>query len=288
MEFLKKIKKKMLRHPWLYSARYMLISKNNPTVYSDDLARFDQFNDLSVIPELFFKINPQINLQPQADELEKAKQIGQFLRSNAKPGPAIGLSPETTLKKMLDGQGGVCSDFSEMLNLFCLMHNIPVKEWGCVDQLYQTQFGHSFNEIYSNALKKWVAIDIHKGILFKDAVGNYLSTIELFRSLRAGSDLNLEHYSDYRSPKTERLPFVYAAYTIPFLVDNRNFKFISNCFRKNEKKYPKLLIDSWIILNRKNQKFIFILDNYKKLLFKKSSATHSGNKKQNFTTNKPN
>jgi hypothetical protein len=285
MEFLNKIKKKMLRHPWLYVIRYALISKNGPTVYSDDLARFDQFNDLSVVPEYFFKINPQINLQPQADELEKAKQIGEYLRSNTKPGQAIGLSPETTLNKMLNGQGGVCSDFSEMFNLFCLINDIPVKEWGCVDQLYQTQFGHSFNEIYSTQKQKWIAIDVHKGILFKDSIGNYLSTLELFRSLRAGSELHLEHYSDYRSPKIERLNFVYAAQTIPFLVDNRHFKYISNCFRKHEKKYPKPLIDSWIILNQKNQKFIFLLDNYKKLLFKKSSATHNGNKKLNAATN---
>lgn len=285
MKFLNKIKKKMLRHPWLYITRYALISKNGPKVYSDDLALFDQFNDISIIPEFFYKINPQINLQPQADELEKAKQIGQYLRSNTKPGPAIGLSPETTLKKMFNGQGGVCSDFSKMFNLFCLMNDISVKEWGCVDQLYQTQFGHSFNEIYSTAQQKWIAIDVHKGILFEDKSRNYLSAMELFLYLRAGNELIVKHYSDYRSPKIERLPFVYATYTIPFLVDNRNFKFISNCFRKNEKKHPKTLIDSWIILSKKNQKFIFVLDNYKKLFFKKSSETHSGNKKQNTATN---
>lgn len=270
MSVLNRLKKKMLRHPWLYVVRYALISENGEQANFNQLARFDQFNDLSVVPDYFFKINSEISVAEHADELEKSKQIGQYLRSKTKPGPAIGLSPEATLRKMLEGNGGVCSDFSEIFNLFCLINQIPVKEWGCVDRLYNTQFGHSFNEIYSSAKQKWIAIDIHKGILFKDPSGDYLSTIELFQYLRAGNELIVEHYSDYRSPQIERLNFVYAAQTIPFLVDNRHFKYISNCFQKYEKKIPKLLMDSWIILVQKNQKFIFVLDNYKKLLFKKS------------------
>ncbi len=268
MGFLNQIKKKMLRHPLLYALRYALISENGPPVYHDDCARFDTFNDASVVPDFFYEINSKMALDPTADELQKAIQIGIYLRSRSKPGPGIGLSPELTLQMMLEGKGGVCSDFSEMFNLFCLINQIPVKEWGSADQLYKTQLGHSFNEIYSEQHKKWIAIDIHKGILFKDNSGNYLSVIELFNDLRAGSPLIPHHYSDYRAPKIERLALVYAAKTIPFLVDYKHYKYISQCFRKYQKKVPKILIDTWIILNRKNQKFIFVLDNYKKILFK--------------------
>lgn len=270
MIILNKIKKKIRRHPLLYFTRYAFVSKNGMYQYTEDMCRFDEFHTAASVPDYFFEINQKIPLDPDSDELEMAKQIGIYLRNACKPGPAIGLSPENTLKKMLQGEGGVCSDFSEMFNLFCLINRIPVKEWGCIDKFYKSKYGHSFNEIYSSALKKWVAIDIHKGILFTDENKKYLSGIELFQYLRAGNELIVEHYSDYRSPQIERLNFVYAAQSIPFLVDNRHFKYINNSLQKYEKKIPKILIDSGVILVRKNRKFIFVLDDYKKLLFKKS------------------
>lgn len=274
MIILNKIKKKIRRHPLLYFTRYAFVSKNGMYQYTEDMCRFDEFHTAASVPDYFFKINQKIPLDPHSDELEMAKQIGVYLRNACKPGPAIGLSPENTLKKMLHGEGGVCSDFSEIFNLFCLINNIKVKEWGCIDKFYKSKYGHSFNEIYSSALKKWVAIDIHKGILFTDENKKYLSGIELFKYLRAGNPLIVQQYSDYSSPMPDRLNLIYSSSSIPFLIDNKNYDYVSNYMRKHEHKYYKLLIDTWVFLKKKNPKFIFVLDNYKELLFQKSKKIH--------------
>lgn len=274
MIILNKIKKKIRRHPLLYLTRYAFASKNGMHQYTDDMARFDEFNKVADVPDYFLKINQEIAIHQHTDELQKAQQIGIYLRIQCKPGPAIGLSPEATLKKMLHGQGGVCSDFSEIFNLFCLLNDIKVREWGCIDKFYKTKYGHSFNEIYSSTFKKWIAIDIHKGILFTDQDGNYLSVIELFKYLRAGNPLVVQYYSDYRPPQPERLSLIYAASSIPFLIDNKNYRYVCNFMRKHEYRYYKLFMDAWVILRRRNPKFIFVLDDYKELLLKETKAEH--------------
>ena len=185
-----------------------------------DLGCFNDCNSLASIPPLYFEINNKIGLDASLDEYDKALQIGKFLRLNMKGGPGIGLSSQKTLEKMWANQGGVCSDFSQIFNIFCFINNIKVKEWGCIDRFYKTQFGHSFNEIYSSRRKKWVAIDIHKGMVFTDMTGDTLSVVELFTVLRHGNPVNFVHYSQYVSPDHPRTPMVYASITIPFIIDN--------------------------------------------------------------------
>ena len=230
---------------------------------------FHDFNSLSSIPKLYFETNGKLGLNTSQDEYDKALQIGKFLRTNIKGGPGIGLSSQETLEIMLANKGGVCSDFSQIFNIFCFINGIKVKEWGCIDRFYKTEFGHSFNEIYSTAQQKWIAIDIHKGITFYNEEGIALSVIELFSNLRNGHHVMFKHYSDYISPDYHRTPNVFSATTIPFIISNNKNNVTDYYFEKFQKLLSPILINTLILLLRKNHKFLFVMDDYKEKLFPK-------------------
>ncbi len=244
-----------------------MVSENVNEYDLGDLGCFNDFNSLDSIPKLYFKINEKIALDASLDEYEKALQIAKFLRLSMKGGSGIGLSSSKTLEIMLANKGGVCSDFSQIFNVFCFINGIKVKEWGCIDRFYKTEFGHSFNEIYSSAKQKWIAIDIHKGLVFNDAAGVPLSAIELFSELRKGNNVEFKHYSDYLSRDHHRTPNVFSATTIPFIISNNRNDVTDYYFEKYQNLLSPIVINSLILLVRKNHKFIFVMDNYKAKLF---------------------
>jgi hypothetical protein len=268
--FLKKVTHIFKRHPLLYFVRYVLLSKNIKEKSIDTVGCFNDVNTLDGIPKLYFETNAKIKIDPLQDELDQALTIGTFLRNTIKGGTGIGLSSSKTLEMMLAGQGGVCSDFSQIFNVFCFINGIKVKEWGIVDSMYNPKFGHSFNEIYSTKYQKWIAIDIHKSIVFEDKAQNsFFSTVDLFQDLRKGNRLHVKHFSNYQSKKQERLPMVYAMNTIPFLIDNKAMATVDFYYNKYQNSLPILMINILLILLRKNQTFIFVLDNYKVKLLPK-------------------
>src|SRR6476620_9562432 len=196
----------IFRHPLVYYSRYILLSKNCKVKSVDGVGCFNDVNNIDDVPKVYFEINSKIGLAPDADELEKALAIGTYLRMNIKGGHGLGLSSEETLTKMLAGIGGVCSDFSQIFNIFCFINGIKVKEWGCIDRFYKSQFGHSFNEIYSQKEQKWIAIDIHKSILFRDSEAKtLLSSVELFGHLRKNKKVEHVFFSGYMPEEIGRI-----------------------------------------------------------------------------------
>jgi hypothetical protein len=266
---LNKIAKFFNRHPIAYFVRYALVSENVKENDIGDLGCFNDFNTLDSIPKLYFETNEKMEIDPSLDEYDKALQIGKFLRLNMKGGTGLGLSSEKTLEIMLANKGGVCSDFSQIFNIFCLINGIKVKEWGCIDRFYKTEFGHSFNEIYSSGKQKWIAIDIHKGIVFTNEAGLPLSAIELFSELRKGNPVDFTHYTEYISRDHHRTPNVFSATTIPFIISNNRNEVTDYYFEKYQNLLSPILINSLILLLRKNHKFLFIMDDYKAKLFPK-------------------
>lgn len=265
MTISQKISKAILRHPVLYYVRYLMISKNGKLQHTDTIGIFNEVNDVKTVPQLYFEINALIDPDLQADEFERALQIGRYLRKNIKGGTGLGLASAETLRKMLAGEGGVCSDFSQIFSIFCLINNIPVKEWGCIDRFYKTRFGHSFNEIYSSQRKQWIAIDIHKGIVFENDKGGYFSAVELFEDLRKDHPLRYRFIADYVPVKLERIAEVYSKITIPFIVSNYKNN-VNDYFLSRFRKLPPFLINLIMIACRKNHQFVFVLDNYRKKL----------------------
>lgn len=249
--------------------RYLLLSVNHKGKSSDDLGCFNQINDPKDICRLYFEVNSQIEIDANADEFEKALQIARFLRMKIPVGPALSLSSQKTLEAVMQGKGAVCSDFSLIFNIFCLINNIKVKEWNCVDRFYKSNYGHNFNEIYSSRLKKWIAVDAHMGVYFVgDDKKLPLSVVELFKYRRKGNDLHFVNFSDYIHQNVERMKMIYSGFTIPFLIVN--FKNDDNDYFLNKfQGIPSFAINAMLILKRKNYQFLFVLDNYKVKLLPK-------------------
>ncbi len=263
------LKKKLLwvfrRHPALYYIRYALLSRNLKSGLGE-MEVFGDVNDVSDIPELFFEVNAQIGIEPEMSNLEKAIQIGKFIIENTKGGPALSLSAEATLTGMLNGNGGVCSDFALVFNVFCLLNNIPSREYNSVDKIYNPEYGHAFNEIYDNELEKWIAIDINKGIYFFDNDQNMESVTSLFAHLRKGEALKYNFFSDYQPPRPERLEKIYSKETIAYLVSNYRIKDIDKILERYS-KWPMFAVVIVMMLKRKNYHFSLLNDNYKQKLF---------------------
>ena len=254
------------RHPFLFYFRYFLMSKNFTEKNSDDIGCFNDINEMHDIPIIFFEVNRNIGINSKEDEFERALAIAAYLRNNIKGGKGLGLSSNTTLKNMIDGQGGVCSDFSLIFNIFCFINGIKVKEWGCVDRFYKSRFGHTFNEIYSSKLEKWIAIDCHKGMYFTAYTSTPLSAMELFQYLRSGNSLKYTFISDYVPKSVERTKYVYSKSTMPFIINNYNNSVYDYYLNKFQNVLPAFVINALLILLKLNHHFVFILDNYKKKL----------------------
>lgn len=162
------------RHPFFYKMRFIIISRKSKNNNS-----FQDFNKSEEVPCLFKQMNKIIPIRIGVSELEKAKDIARWIVQNMKGGRGLGLDSETTLKTMLATKAGVCSDYSQLFNIFCLINDIEVREWG---SMRKDSFigGHSFNEIFDKTLNKWVLIDVSKLLVFESDVGNVKSVEEVF------------------------------------------------------------------------------------------------------------
>jgi hypothetical protein len=277
MSFYRDLKKKfrwlVTRHPILYLVRFLLICRNYRGKI-EDLPVFGDWNDKNDAPPLFLEVSAKIPVDPAADNFDKVMVLCDWLRHRIKGGRGLGLSSGKALAIMLDGKGGICSDYSQMLNVFCLIHDIPVREWGTVERFYNAVHGHNYNEIYSQKFGKWIAIDFQKNLYFvRDGETVPLSVIELFTYLRQGGKLAYVYFSAWRCIDMWKIHKTYSKDSIPFLIadyDNREY---DRYLEKYQDRYPAFLIHAMLILRRKNYHFLFVLDDYRTKFFRRPKKT---------------
>jgi hypothetical protein len=268
-----KFKWLVTRHPMLYYVRFAMICKNYKGK-TEALPTFADRNRKEDVAPVFLKVNSEIPLDNNGDGFEKTMEISRWLRFKIKGGRGLGLSSDKALEMMLDGQGGICSDYSQMLNVFCLINDIPVREWGTVEKFYNPVRGHNYNEIWSEKRQKWIAIDFQKNLWFKKTGENEpLSVIELFAYLRGGNELAYEYFSDWRCIDMYKIDKTYSKNSIPFLIANYDNKVYDHYLNKYQDRYPSFVINAMMILMRKNYNFLFVMDNYKRKLFPSSKKT---------------
>ena len=257
-----KIKWAVRRHPILYYMRFALICENIPAKLDDENC-FNSLNSKKDIAPLFSSTLSEIDLLNKSD-FDKSLSIAKFLIQNISGGPGLGLSSNVALHKMLNSKAGVCSDFSQIYNVFCLLADVKVREYGVVEKFYNPKFGHTFNEIYSTELGKWIMVDVGKGSYFVDQLTSEpLSAIEVFLQLRNNKRPEINCFID-KKDDDNRLEQIYSSKSIPFLISNYSNKTYDHYFNKYQEKFPGFLISFWLIILRKNFKFSFMLDDYKK------------------------
>ena len=213
------------RHPLLYKIRFNLLSKKTSF---DKINRFcyNSLNKTTDIPNIYFDLNPLIFTHNKATltDLDKAMQIAIWLRNYIKGGPGLGKASDLALRKMINGEGGVCSDFSQVFNNFCVINDLKVKEWGlriftndpCI------KGGHSFNEIYSKELHKWVLIDVTKSILFYSIDKTVpLSVFDLIRLKKENQEIYFSSFNKKAIIDYKRITDLYlSSNSFPFVITN--------------------------------------------------------------------
>lgn len=207
------------RSPFFYRVRNRLLFRE---ISVEELSRinYNRYNPKHSIPEIFFKTSELIFKDENADltDFEKALKIATWLRNNIKGGKGLGINSEEALLLMLNGGYGICSDFSQIFNNFCVVNDIKVREWG-LKKVDAHTGGHSFNEIYDIQFKKWIAMDISKSVYFTAQNNIPLTAIELFQKERKTNIKTIQFNYNYTPSETVIFKFYLSNHYVPFVID---------------------------------------------------------------------
>ena len=249
------------RHPLLYKIRFKLVSKNA------SLASIEKFcyNDLNIkthIPALFFEVNNLIFIEASEDlsDFEKATKIAMWLKNNIKGGSGLGISSAKALQKMINGEGGVCSDFSQIYSNFCVINDIKVKEWGmkCLSPDSTVSGGHSFNEVYCIEFQKWIMIDVAKSIFFYQANKDIpLSTLEYIHLKKQKKEITIATINARSLIDRQNANNIFLiSNSLPFVITNYNNKTYDYFLDKLD-FFPESIIHGILIIIGKSYIFKF-------------------------------
>jgi len=223
---------------------------------------YNDINEKNNIPKLFFEINSIIfsDESKELTDFEKAKKISTWMRNNIKGGPGLGISSTTALIKMMNGEGGVCSDFSQIFSNFCVINDIKVKEWGLKSLSTKSRIcgGHSFNEIYCTEFQKWILIDAAKSILlYHSNINTPLSTLEYIQLKKEKKEIITVCLTKNEIViDTNANEIYFCSNTAPFVITNYDNKTYDYFLDKLD-FFPVSIIHGILILIGKSYVFAF-------------------------------
>ncbi|TDD75500.1 transglutaminase domain-containing protein [Flavobacterium caseinilyticum] len=250
------------RHPILYKIRFRLLSKRSCRDSIEDFS-YNEMNKKTDIPKIYHELNSLIfkQLKSEITDLDKAKQIATWLRNNIKGGPGLGKSSATALRKMMNGEGGVCSDFSQVFNNFCVINDLKVKEWGLKIMSNDSAIsgGHAFNEVYSKEFQKWVLIDVSKSILFYDvSPGIPLSVFEIVQRKNENHKISFSSFNDLITTENKRINDLYVTSDFSaFVITNYSNK-VYDSYLDKLTFLPESIIHGLLFLIGKSYTFEFL------------------------------
>lgn len=264
---LKKLRWTLKRHPFLYMSRFRLLSKNS-NVDEISLISYNSWNNKEEIPSYFYDINAKIfqHGKPKTD-FELVKQMVCWLCKHTKVGPGLSESSAKALKIMLYGNGGVCSDVTQIFNNFCLINDIKVREWGTTTAPFnRANGGHAFNEVYISELQKWILIDPSWGGYFKNSQGNPLSVIELYTLSRSNGSVSYESFIKGKEIPIKQINKNYLNSDIaPFLICEYRNKTYDQFLKVARPYIPVFIIHFFVYISGKSYHYKFPLDNFKNI-----------------------
>lgn len=262
----KKLRWTVKRHPFLYIARFKLLSKNSNVADIDGFT-YNKSNRKKDIPKYFSEVNKDIFKEGKPhDEIEIVKQITIWMNDNIKGGRGLSEPSEKALKMMISGEGGVCSDMVQVFNNFCVINDIQVREWGVTRAPFNTSFGgHSFNEIFSEKLNKWVLVDVSASIMFYEKNSSEpLSVIEVYQLLRSDKDIEFRSFNEKHiisKPNVENNYF--DPDIVPFLICNYSNKTYDFFLKYSRPYIPVFIMHFMVYVLNRSYYYKFPLDNYK-------------------------
>ncbi len=255
------------RHPFLYTTRFKLLSKN-ASISEVSKYNYNQINKKEDIPKYFHEINEVVFFDGEAKtDLKFIKKISNWLVKNIKGGPGLSVPSEEALKIMLAGQGGVCSDMAQIFNNFCVVNKKLVREWGSTRAPFDKDYGgHSFNEVYCQELNKWVLVDVSYCTLFYSDNEIPLSVIELYQLLRSDKQIR---FASFNNAIELDETIIYKNYlnpqTVPFLICDYSNKTYDKFLKLFRPYLPVFAIHFLLYLLNKSYHYRFPMDDYKKI-----------------------
>jgi len=230
---------------------------------------YNQINKFQDIPKAFYKINEIIfeHIEPKTD-LDLVKHLSLWLQNNIKGGPGLSEPSEAALDIMLSGKGGVCSDMAQVFNNFCVINDIKVREWGNTRAPFDTTYGgHSFNEVFSRDLNKWILIDVSNSLFFyaeKEELP--LSVVELYENFPKNKQIYFKTFNEAKkvNPKNITKNYLHPD-TIPFLICNYSNRTYDNILKRTRPHIPVFVTHFLLYLCGKSYHYRFPYGDYKRI-----------------------
>jgi hypothetical protein len=242
-----------------------LVSKNS-SINAIEKFCYNDINKKNNIPSLFFETNNLIfaGLRDHLTDFEKALKIAIWLKNNIKGGPGLGKSSNTALRKMINGEGGVCSDFSQIYNNFCVINDLKVKEWGMKNLSNDSSVsgGHSFNEVYCKEFQKWIMIDTAKSIVFYHKDESIpLSTFEYIQFKKDNKEIKPSYFNPTIYNNNNNINNIFlTSSSLPFVITNYDNKTYDYFLNKLD-FFPESIIHGIVFLVGKSYVFEFPQNN---------------------------
>lgn len=213
---------------------------------------YNTYNKKEDIHPIFFEDNPLTEAEQKQSTMVKVIKIAEHFNDFFKRGPGLGYSSKDSYITMRYKRGGVCSDYAQVFINFCIINDIKVREWGVKGDPEKTGGGHSFNEFYSEELKKWILIDIHNGVFIKNKSSlELLSVTQLVDYMSGFNAENLEFEVMVDDRKGSDLDFLSKYFFDPknvfFLITNYRVKKMDSILRF-QKHLPLIVMHMILIV----------------------------------------
>jgi hypothetical protein len=200
----------------------------------------------------------------QESALAQAVRLARHLRTTSRPGAPIQANSLETYQKIVGGQGGYCSDYTQAFDALALAAGLKVREWGFTWE--DMANGHAFNEIWDATLSKWVFIDPFVSFYVVDvATGTPMSALEFRASLLdergPGEARVIRIASDRFGFKTDQKALDWYRRGAPrmFLVlGNSVFSYDSNPVIRMTESFPRSIEMMVAILVGEHPRFLFV------------------------------
>lgn len=261
--FLNKIKYTLKRHPFLHQVRWFLVTIAPKTKQFRDES-YNTYNKKEDIHSIFFEDNPLTESEQKQSTLVKVIKIAEHFNTFFKRGPGLGLPSDDSYITMRYKKGGVCSDYAQVFINFCIINDIKVREWGIKGSNKDVIGGHSFNEIYSEELGKWILIDVYNSVFIVNKSSKELLSVSQLVDYMSGfnaDNLDFQNIVDNRKGlDKERLS--------KYFFENKNLFFLITNYRINQmdsvlkfqKHLPLIVVHMILIVLRRYFNYMFYVN----------------------------
>jgi len=248
---------------FLQKVRWFMVTKSPKPVFFND-ENYNSYNPKEDIHPIFFEDNPITDSEQKLSTLVKVIKIAEHFNTFFKKGPGLSLASDESYVTMRYKKGGVCSDYAQVFINFCIINDIKVREWGIKGGIQSVIGGHSFNEFWSEELKKWILIDVYNGMFIINKSSRELLSVSQLVDYMSGfnaDNLDFESMVDTLKPldRPYLANYFFNNKNLFFLLTNYRIKKV-DAFLKYQNRVPLVLLHTGLIFLRRYFNYRFYVN----------------------------